>query len=78
MNNNISRISINANDPNSSKEKLESIKQDIILDSKNLENDSFFQKKFGNRETLFYIALPSFKKSLKDETDKKLISLYLS
>ena len=78
MNNNISRISIDANDPNSSQEKLESIRQDIILDSKNLENDSFFQKKFGNRETLFYIALPSFKKSLKDETDKKLISLYLS
>lgn len=78
MNNNISIRSLNSNESNISKENFENIKQNIILDSKNLENDSFFQKKFGNRETLFYIALPSFKKILKNEIDKKLISLYLS
>ena len=77
MNNNF----ITKNSPNentSSKELLESIKQDIIIDSQKLENNSFFQKNFGNRETLFYIVLPSFKKILKDEIDKKLISLYLT
>ena len=51
MNNNF----ITKNSPNentSSKELLESIKQDIIIDSQKLENNSFFQKNFGNRETL--------------------------
>ena len=78
MNNNISKKTINANDSNSSKEQYENIKQDIIINSKQLEMDSFFKKKYGDRETLFYVALPSFKKLLKDDIDKKLISLYLS
>ena len=74
----MNNIEINDELLNSSKEKLENIKQDIILDSQKLENNLFFQKHFGNRETLFYIALPSFKKIIKDDTDKKLISLYLT
>ena len=77
MNGIISKNYINNNEVISSNEKLDNIRQDIIIDSKKLENDSFFQKNFGNRETLFYIVLPSFKKILKDEVDKKLISLYL-
>ena len=77
MNDIISKNYINNNEVISSNEKLDNIRQDIIIDSKKLENDSFFQKNFGNRETLFYIVLPSFKKILKDEVDKKLISLYL-
>ena len=77
MNGIISKNYINNNEVISSNEKLDNIRQDIIIDSKKLENDSFFQKNFGNRETLFYIVLPSFKKLLKDEVDKKLISLYL-
>ena len=76
MNNKNSKISINDEIAKSSKENLENIKEDIILDSKKLEIDSFFKKNFGSRETLFYIALPSFKKIIKDEIDKKLISLY--
>ena len=78
MNNDISNKSKNDNDLNSSKDNLENIKQDIISDSKKLENDSFFQKNFGSLETIFYIALPSFRKLLKDELDKKIISLYLT
>ena len=78
MNNKNSKISINDEIAKSSKENLENIKEDIILDSKKLEIDSFFKKNFGSRETLFYIALPSFKKIIKDEIDKKLISLYLT
>ena len=78
MNEIISKNHISNNEVISSTEKLDNIRQDIIIDSKKLENDSFFQKNFGNRETLFYIVLPSFKKLLKDEVDKKLISLYLT
>ena len=74
----MNNIEINDELLNSSKENLENIKQDIILDSQKLENNLFFQKHFGNRETLFYIALPSFKKIIKDDIDKKLISLYLT
>lgn len=79
MNNNISKISINdSQSNNTSKEKIESIKQKIIINSRQLENDSFFKKNIGNRETLFYVALSSFKSLAKNETDIKLISLYLS
>ena len=78
MNNDISNIPKNDREFSSSKDNLEIIKQDIISDSKKLENDSFFHKKFGSLDTIFYIALPSFKKLLKDELDKKIISLYLT
>ena len=77
MNNNISKISINDSKSDASKEKIESIKQKIIINSRQLENDSFFKKNFGNRETLFYVSLSSFKSLTKNETDIKLISLYL-
>ena len=47
MNNNISKISINdSQSNNTSKEKIESIKQKIIINSRQLENDSFFKKKY--------------------------------
>ena len=78
MNNNIEKIFANSNVFDTPTESLENIRQDIIVDSKKLENDLFFQKNFGSQETLFYIALPSFQKTLKNEIDKKLISLYLS
>lgn len=79
-NNNNSKISTNANIVNSSNDKIESIKQNIIYNSKQLEKELFFQKNYGDRETLFYVSLPSFKKSLeqKNETDNKIISLYLN
>ena len=79
-NNNNSKISTNANILNSSNDKIESIKQNIIYNSKQLEKELFFQKNYGDRETLFYLSLPSFKKSLeqKNETDNKIISLYLN
>lgn len=79
-NNNNSKISTNANILNSSNDKIESIKQNIIYNSKQLEKELFFQKNYGDRETLFYVSLPSFKKSLeqKNETDNKIISLYLN
>ena len=65
MNDNIRRISIGENALDTQSENLENIRQDIILASKILENDSFFQKNFGSKETLFYIALPSFQKNIK-------------
>ena len=78
MNNNIEKIYPNSNVFDTPTESLENIRQDIIVDFKKFENDLFFQKNFGSQETLFYIALPSFQKTLKNEIDKKLISLYLS
>ena len=79
-NNNNSKISTNANIKNSSNDKIESMKQNIIYNSKQLEKELFFQKNYGDRETLFYVSLPSFKKPLeqKNETDNKIISLYLN
>ena len=63
---------------NHSEEKIESIKQKILLNPEQLENDSFFKKNIGSIEALFYVALPSFQSLLKNEVDKKIISLYLS
>ena len=80
MNNNNSKLISNDKLTNVSKEKFENIKQIIIYYSKRLDNELFFQKNYGDRETLFYVSLSSFKKPLeqKDESDNKLISLYLT
>ena len=49
-----------------------------IINSFNLSEEAFLKKNFCDRETLFKICLPSFKKLLREKTDIKFISLYLS
>ena len=78
MNYNNSKIRINDINSDHSEEKIENIKEKILLNPEQLENDSFFKKNIGSIEALFYVALPSFKSLLKNEVDKKIISLYLS
>lgn len=49
-----------------------------IINSFNLAEEVFLKKYFCDRETLFLICLPSFKKLLREKSDIKFISLYLS
>ena len=49
-----------------------------IINSFNLSEDIFLKKYFCDRETLFIICLPSFKKYIREKADIKFISLYLS
>ena len=49
-----------------------------IINSFNLSEEIFLKKYFCDRETLFMVCLPSFKKLLREKADIKFISLYLS
>ena len=49
-----------------------------IINSFNLNEEVFLKKYFCDRETLFMVCLPSFKKLLREKPDIKFISLYLS
>ena len=49
-----------------------------IINSFNLYDEAFYKKYFCDRETLFLICLPSFKKITREKHDIKFISLYLS
>ena len=49
-----------------------------IINSFNLNDEVFFKKYYCDRDTLFNICLPSYKKSIKEKSDIKLISLYLA
>ena len=49
-----------------------------IINSFNLNEEIFLKKYFCDRETLFMVCLPSFKKLVRDKPDIKFISLYLS
>ena len=49
-----------------------------IANSFNLSEEIFLKKYFCDRDTLFMVCLPSFKKIVRDKTDIKFISLYLS
>ena len=49
-----------------------------IINSFNLYDEAFYKKYFCDRETLFLICLPSFKKITRERHDIKFISLYLS
>ena len=49
-----------------------------IINSFKLSEEAFLKKYFCDRETLFTICRPSFKKLLREKADIKLISLYLS
>jgi hypothetical protein len=49
-----------------------------IINSFNLNEEVFLKKYFCDRETLFMVCLPSFKKLVRDKPDIKFISLYLS
>ena len=49
-----------------------------IINSFNLNEEVFLQKYFCDRETLFMVCLPSFKKTVREKADVKFISLYLS
>ena len=49
-----------------------------IINSFNLNEEVFLKKYFCDRETLFMVCLPSFKKLIREKTDIKFISLYLS
>lgn len=49
-----------------------------IINSFNLNDEVFLKKYFCDRETLFNICLPSYKKLTKEKSDIKLISLYLA
>ena len=49
-----------------------------IINSFNLYDEAFYKKYYCDRETLFLICLPSFKKITRERNDIKFISLYLS
>ena len=49
-----------------------------IINSFQCNEDVFFKKYFCDRDTLFNICLPAFKKLFREKTDIKFISLYLS
>ena len=49
-----------------------------IINSFNLNEEVFLKKYFCDRETLFMVCLPSFKKLVREKADIKFISLYLS
>ena len=49
-----------------------------IINSFNLNEEVFLKKYFCDRETLFMVCLPSFKKLVREKSDIKFISLYLS
>ena len=48
-----------------------------IVNSFNLSDEAFLKKYYCDRETLFRICLPSFKKLLREKSEVKFISLYL-
>ena len=48
-----------------------------IVNSFNLNDEVYLKKYYCDRETLFRICLPSFKKLLREKTEVKFISLYL-
>ena len=49
-----------------------------IINSFQLSDEAFLKKYYCDRETLFNICLPSFKKSKREKSDIKLVSLYLA
>ena len=49
-----------------------------IINSFQLSDEAFLKKYYCDRETLFNICLPSFKKSKREKSDIKLFSLYLA
>ena len=49
-----------------------------IINSFKLNEEAFLKKYFCDRDSLFNICLPSFKKLVKEKPDIKFISLYLS
>ena len=49
-----------------------------IINSFQLSDEAFLKKYYCDRDTLFNICLPSFKKSKREKSDIKLISLYLA
>ena len=49
-----------------------------IINSFKLSEEAFLKKYFCDRDSLFNICLPSFKKLLREKTDIKFISLYLA
>ena len=49
-----------------------------IINAFKLNEEAFFKKYFCDRDTLFNICLPSFKKLFREKADIKFISLYLS
>ena len=49
-----------------------------IINSFNLYDEALYKKYFCDRETLFLVCLPSFKKITREKHDIKFISLYLS
>lgn len=49
-----------------------------IINSFKLSEEAFYRKYFCDRDSLFNICLPSYKKLVKERPDIKFISLYLS
>ena len=49
-----------------------------IINSFKLSDEAFLKKYYCDRDTLFNICLPSYKKILREKSDIKFISLYLA